>query len=432
MLNSFGSYQRLETNTSTSPSQIKPIIFVCSRKPDASACLLVSLLPMTDWKLSHKHKLTQHQHFVVLFVASSHHNSCSSSLNIHALRLAGSASRSPATGFLIRYSCSILVMQGMSASTTPDAAYPPSPQHVASPPITVVLTVLLLVFFFVGFFCIYFCKCFMDHILTSFQRSPSGDLVGTAVVPKEGLEVSLIESFPTFVYASVKDYRIEQYGLECAICLVEFEDDSMLRLLTACCHVFHQECIDLWLESHKTCPFCRGNLESMPSNLAEKSPVLAHENVAMQEIHEGNEPVLLDPDAVHIDIKGEQGHDQHHQGTSTSDSWPPNKNNSNTNMVAEDEQSSRTNHDHQNVENETERFSRSHSTGHSIVRPRAEEDRYTLRLPEHVKIKLLRGHHNWTGSCTTFGEFSRQTHNAAAGHFGEVSGSAGEGDINRL
>ncbi|CAB4309622.1 unnamed protein product [Prunus armeniaca] len=323
-------------------------------------------------------------------------------------------------------------MQGMSASTTPDAAYPPSSQHVASPPITVVLTVLLLVFFFVGFFCIYFCKCFMDHILTSFQRSPSGDLVGTAVVPKEGLDVSLIESFPTFVYASVKDYRIEQYGLECAICLVEFEDDTILRLLTACCHVFHQECIDLWLESHKTCPFCRGNLESLPSNLAEKSPVLAHENVAMQEIHEGNEPVLLDPDAVHIDIKGEQGQDQHHQGTSTSDSWPPNKNNNNSNMVAEDEQSSRTNHDHQNVENETERFSRSHSTGHSIVRPRAEEDRYTLRLPEHVKIKLLRGHHNWTGSCTTFGEFSRQTHNAAGGHFGEVSGSAGGGDINRL
>lgn len=272
----------------------------------------------------------------------------------------------------------------------------------------------------------------MDHILTSFQRSPAGDLVGTAVVPKEGLDVSLIESFPTFVYASVKDYRIEKYGLECAICLVEFEDDSMLRLLTACCHVFHQECIDLWLESHKTCPFCRGNLESMPSNLAEKSPVLAHENVAMQEIHEGNEPVLLDPDAVHVDIKDEQGQDQHHQGTSTSDSWPPNKNKNINNMVAEDEQSSRTNHDHQNVENETERFSRSHSTGHSIVRPRAEEDRYTLRLPEHVKIKLLRGHHNWTGSCTTFGEFSRQTHNAAGGHFGEVSGSDGGGDNERL
>ncbi|KAM5573415.1 RING-H2 finger protein ATL29-like [Rosa sericea] len=301
--------------------------------------------------------------------------------------------------------------------STNSNSYPPPENISSSPSITVLLTVLLLVFFFLGFFSIYFCKCFVENVLTSFQRTPSGDLVGVPVPPKEGLDPSLIQSFPTFIYASVKDFRIEKYGLECAICLVEFEDDSMLRLLTACCHVFHQECIDLWLESHKTCPFCRGNLELSPT-IMDKSPVLAHENT-MHEINEGEESIY-GQDAIRIDIKdedeeGREGNRSDHQQSLAA----------NVNSNVEDQQI-----DGQNEENETERFSRSHSTGHSIVRPRQEEDRYTLRLPEHVKIKLLRGH-NWTGSCTTFGEFSRQR-GSCKGGFGEVSeSSSAGGEISR-
>lgn len=75
--------------------------------------------------------------------------------------------------------------------------------------------------------------------------------------------------------------------------------------------------------------------------------------------------------------------------------------------------------------NVVERFSRSHSTGHSIVRSynrsEDEEDRYTLRLPEHLKVKLLRGRHHWTGSCETYGEFGSSTRNSNE-RFAEVSG----------
>uniref|UniRef100_A0A803KPC1 RING-type E3 ubiquitin transferase n=1 Tax=Chenopodium quinoa TaxID=63459 RepID=A0A803KPC1_CHEQI len=47
---------------------------------------------------------------------------------------------------------------------------------------------------------------------------------------------------------------------ECVVCLEVFEENEMLRLLPKCGHVFQVDCIDTWLRSHGTCPFCRANL----------------------------------------------------------------------------------------------------------------------------------------------------------------------------
>lgn len=80
-------------------------------------------------------------------------------------------------------------------------------------------------------------------------------------------------------------------------------------------------------------------------------------------------------------------------------------------------------------EDKAEKFTRSKTTGHSIVRSREEEDKFTLRLPEHVRAKLIRGH-KLTRSCTSFGEFkSKRT--TGNGGFGEVSGLSG-GDVNNV
>lgn len=81
----------------------------------------------------------------------------------------------------------------------------------------------------------------------------------------------------------------------------------------------------------------------------------------------------------------------------------------------------RTETEEEEEEERVKRFSRSHSTGHSIAAARREEeDRHKLRLPEHVKIKIVRGH-NWTGSCVTFEEFLRNPGNG--GGLSELSGS---------
>lgn len=54
-------------------------------------------------------------------------------------------------------------------------------------------------------------------------------------------------------------------GADCAVCLGEVEKGESVRRLPACRHVFHKECIDLWLTAHATCPVCRrGVLPTLP------------------------------------------------------------------------------------------------------------------------------------------------------------------------
>jgi hypothetical protein len=44
---------------------------------------------------------------------------------------------------------------------------------------------------------------------------------------------------------------------ECAVCLEAVRDGEKARRLPACAHAFHVGCIDMWLDSHATCPVCR-------------------------------------------------------------------------------------------------------------------------------------------------------------------------------
>jgi hypothetical protein len=43
----------------------------------------------------------------------------------------------------------------------------------------------------------------------------------------------------------------------CSVCLEGVHGGEMVRQLPACRHIFHVECVDMWLQSHRTCPTCR-------------------------------------------------------------------------------------------------------------------------------------------------------------------------------
>lgn len=89
-----------------------------------------------------------------------------------------------------------------------------------------------------------------------------------------GLDRSAISALPTLAYrratcqGSGSGGKDKGSSAECAVCINVVEDGEMVRLLPNCKHVFHVECIDMWLHSHSTCPLCR--TEAEPRRMAVK------------------------------------------------------------------------------------------------------------------------------------------------------------------
>ncbi|WOL07021.1 RING-H2 finger protein ATL74-like [Canna indica] len=44
---------------------------------------------------------------------------------------------------------------------------------------------------------------------------------------------------------------------ECAICLAELVEGDRVRVLPACSHGFHAQCVEMWLAGRSSCPTCR-------------------------------------------------------------------------------------------------------------------------------------------------------------------------------
>ncbi|KAK4744706.1 hypothetical protein SAY87_011018 [Trapa incisa] len=182
-----------------------------------------------------------------------------------------------------------------------------------------------------------------------------------------GLDPTVVNSFPVLEYAVVKGLRLGKGALECAVCLNEFEDHEALRLLTKCDHVFHPDCIDPWLSSHTTCPVCRTKLDPESGGLAlpaESPPVGAMRSV---------QPPLSVQVAVVADDRNrevELVYDE--QELATCPGSTPRQNWSDKQWSVR-----------------TSRFSRSHSTGHSLVNPGQDNERFTLRLPADLRKQVI-------------------------------------------
>lgn len=116
-----------------------------------------------------------------------------------------------------------------------------------------------------------------------------------------GLGKSAIEALPVFVYQleSHKD------GLQCAVCLCEFEDNEKGRLLPKCHYSFHIDCIDMWLHSHSTCPLCRASAQ--PDTPAD-SVVVPLEEAALENTSETEQEVSPVPEG-RASISGEPDSD---------------------------------------------------------------------------------------------------------------------------
>ncbi|XP_045813573.1 E3 ubiquitin-protein ligase ATL6 [Trifolium pratense] len=234
-----------------------------------------------------------------------------------------------------------------------------------SPSMAIIIVILIAALFLMGFFSLYIRRC---------ADSPSGSIRNMAGIAgrsrraARGLDASILETFPIFEYSVVKIHKIGKGALECAVCLNEFEETETLRLIPKCDHVFHPECIDEWLGNHTTCPVCRANLVPQPGESVHGVPVF---NTEPEDLEAQNDVVESIP--------------EHQNEGSVKESTQPQP----QPQVLSLSNTLNRNRTRGSQSGRPRWFSRSHSTGHSVVQPGENTERFTLRLPVEVRKQIL-------------------------------------------
>ncbi|XP_050216029.1 RING-H2 finger protein ATL16 [Mercurialis annua] len=89
-------------------------------------------------------------------------------------------------------------------------------------------------------------------------------MVSSPDIENRGLDESIIRSIPVLKFKKSDTNGGIQSFCECAVCLNEFEEDEKLRIIPNCSHVFHIDCIDIWLQNNANCPLCRNSVSLVP------------------------------------------------------------------------------------------------------------------------------------------------------------------------
>ncbi|XP_059458612.1 RING-H2 finger protein ATL80-like [Corylus avellana] len=88
-----------------------------------------------------------------------------------------------------------------------------------------------------------------------------------------GLEPVLVAAIPTMKFSHEAFSSMEDP--QCSICLAEYQEKEVLRIMPKCGHNFHLCCIDVWLRRQSTCPVCRLPLQDSFGTKHERPPVFS-------------------------------------------------------------------------------------------------------------------------------------------------------------
>ncbi|KAJ4826133.1 hypothetical protein Tsubulata_021880 [Turnera subulata] len=137
-----------------------------------------------------------------------------------------------------------------------------------------IIGILATAFLLVGYY-VFVIKCCLSwhriDLLRRFSLSRSGNhedplMPYSRAAENRGLDEAVIRSIPIFQFKRAGNSNGE-FGersiSECAVCLNEFQEDERLRVMPNCGHVFHIDCIDVWLQSNDNCPLCRISISSI-------------------------------------------------------------------------------------------------------------------------------------------------------------------------
>ena len=168
-----------------------------------------------------------------------------------------------------------------SSSLTPPSPRRSSPLSSLSPSILIIVTVLA-VTVIVSLALCFLLRHLNRRCLRRFSSSSAAPSASASATPifsssrrispeiahsSSAAATSVIDTLPLFTFSSVTR-RSATAAADCAVCLSKFHHHDLLRLLPLCCHAFHAECIDTWLQSNLSCPLCRSPIAAAESDLA--------------------------------------------------------------------------------------------------------------------------------------------------------------------
>ncbi|OVA17923.1 zinc finger protein [Macleaya cordata] len=196
---------------------------------------------------------------------------------------------------------------------------------------SIALTILVLItaIFFMGFFSVYL-RCFakvsssateqaafrrrnqqqqrQQQITSSSGVEESSSTTHDQHRNHSGLDPSTVGSLPlVLAYNVVTAGGKPKQSVECVVCLSEFQETEMVKMIPFCEHVFHPECIDMWFLSHSSCPICRS------TKLFPPSPY--YYNSDSDHVNNNNNKAIIDVALIelghdHLRLVDDHDHDQ--------------------------------------------------------------------------------------------------------------------------
>ncbi|QCE07659.1 RING-H2 finger protein ATL16 [Vigna unguiculata] len=169
--------------------------------------------------------------------------------------------------YLIYVSQHVSQSEPLSPVTSPGGSFFHPHQHSSStsfPIIAIAIIGIMATAFLLVSYYIFVIKCCLNwhriDILRRFSPSRRREDPSPMYSPgteARGLDEAMIRLIPVIQYKTRGDDR--ESG-ECAVCLNEFQEEEKLRIIPNCSHVFHIDCIDVWLQSNANCPLCRTSI----------------------------------------------------------------------------------------------------------------------------------------------------------------------------
>ncbi|XP_060174584.1 RING-H2 finger protein ATL70-like [Lycium barbarum] len=107
------------------------------------------------------------------------------------------------------------------------------------------------------------------------NRNALLDVQENSCIVDIGLDKATLSSYPKLLYSEAKVNHKDSTASCCSICLADYKNKDMLRLLPDCEHLFHLKCVDPWLMLNPSCPVCRTSPLPTPQStpLAEVVPL---------------------------------------------------------------------------------------------------------------------------------------------------------------